>query len=70
MAKVFVGLWVSEETRKKLKVACAVHEVNQGDVMELLLEKWLRKKHVEDDVKEIIEKWQRQEIQVKKGEQS
>jgi hypothetical protein len=54
MSKVFVGLWVDEETRKKLKIACVVHNVNQGDIMDLLLNKWLKKPHVEDEIKELI----------------
>lgn len=52
--KVYVGLWVNEKTRKRLKIACAVHGVNQGDVMDLLLIKWLNQPHIEDDIKELI----------------
>ena len=54
MGKVFVGLWVEEKTRKRLKVACAVHGINQQDVMDLLLIKWLDKPHVDQEVKELV----------------
>ena len=53
--KVFVGLWISEKTRKRFKVACAVHNVNQGDVMDLLLQKWLDKPHIESEIKELLD---------------
>tara|TARA_R110002020_G_scaffold232212_3_gene443748 strand:- start:327 stop:524 length:198 start_codon:yes stop_codon:yes gene_type:complete len=54
MSKRFVGLWVSDETRKRMKVACAVHDVNQSDIMELLLMKWLDQPHVQEEVKDLI----------------
>ena len=44
--KVFVGTWISTDTRTKLKVACANHGVYQGDIIELLILKWLDKEHV------------------------
>ena len=53
-SKRFVGLWVSDETRTRMKVACAVHDINQGDVMDLLLQKWLNEPHIQDDVKKLI----------------
>ena len=53
-SKRFVGLWVSDETRTRMKVACAVHDINQGDVMELLLMKWLNEPHIQDEVKNLI----------------
>ena len=53
MNKVFMGCWVSDSTRKKLKIACAVHNVNQGDVMDLLLIKWLKQPNIENDIKEL-----------------
>jgi len=37
-----------------MKVACAVHDINQGDVMELLLMKWLNEPHIQDEVKNLI----------------
>lgn len=52
--KVFVGLWVDSDTRKRFKVACAAMDVNQGDVMDLLLQKWLDKPHIENELKELI----------------
>jgi len=52
--EVFLGTWVSDKTRKKFKIACAVHNVNQGDVMELLLEKWLNSPHIKEDIKQLI----------------
>jgi len=54
MNKVFMGCWVSDSTRKKLKIACAVHNVNQGDVMDLLLIKWLKQPNIKNDIKELI----------------
>ncbi len=48
MAKVFVGTWISKEARIELKVACAKHSVNQGEIIELLILKWLDQKHVKD----------------------
>jgi len=48
MAKVFVGTWISKDARINLKVACARHSVNQGDIIELLILKWLKEKHVKD----------------------
>jgi hypothetical protein len=54
MSKRFVGLWVSDETRTRMKIACAVHDINQGDVMELLLMKWLNEPHIQDDIKKLI----------------
>ena len=54
MSKAFVGLWIDERLRKKLKITCVVHNITQSDVMELLLIKWLKEPHVEEDVKEII----------------
>lgn len=52
--KVFIGCWVSADTRKRLKIACAVHDVNQGDIMDLLILKWLDKPHVDNEVKELV----------------
>ncbi len=52
--KVFVGLWVAENTRTRLKIACAIHNVNQGDVMDLLLMQWLKKPHIEQSFKELL----------------
>lgn len=46
--KVFVGLWVNKETRIKLKMKCAELEINQGDVMDILVNAWLDKKHIKD----------------------
>ena len=54
MGKVFVGVWIEETTRKKLKVACAVHNVNQQDIIDLLLIKWLKQPHIEDEIKELV----------------
>tara|TARA_R110000744_G_scaffold288912_1_gene399886 strand:- start:1165 stop:1368 length:204 start_codon:yes stop_codon:yes gene_type:complete len=53
--KAFLGLWVSKATRTKFKVACAVHNVNQGDVMDLLLSKWINKPHIQEEIKELWE---------------
>ena len=52
--KVFVGCWINPKTRKKLKIACVVHNVHQGDIMDLLLTKWLEEPHIENEIKEII----------------
>lgn len=52
--KVFIGTWVSDETRKRLKIACAVHDVNQGDVIDLLILQWLNKPHIDGEIKELI----------------
>ena len=49
MAKVFVGTWLSKEARTELKIACAKHNVYQGDIIELLILKWLNEKHVKDE---------------------
>ena len=54
MGKVFIGGWIGETTRIKLKVACAVHKIKQQDVIDLLLIKWLKQPHIEDDIKELI----------------
>ena len=53
-SKRFVGLWVSDETRTRMKVACAVHDITQGDVMDSLLTKWLNELHIQDEVKKLI----------------
>jgi len=53
-SKRFVGLYLSDSTRKRFKMACIAHDVNQGDVMELLIEKWLSKPHIESEIKELI----------------
>ena len=49
MAKVYVGTWLSKEARSKFKIACAKNDVYQGDVIELLILKWLNEKHIKDD---------------------
>jgi len=46
MAKVFVGTWIDKKTRLDLKIACAKHDVYQGDIIELLIRKWLNEKHI------------------------
>jgi hypothetical protein len=46
MSKVFVGVWVNKDTRKKLKIKCAELDTNQGDVVDLLINKWLNSKHI------------------------
>ncbi len=51
--KVFVGCWISEDVRKRLKIACVLHNVSQGDVMELLLEHWLKKAHIKSEFKKL-----------------
>jgi hypothetical protein len=61
MSKVFIGCWVDDKTRKKFKIACTVHNVNQGDVMDLLLNKWLKKPHINDEIKELINGKEREE---------
>jgi hypothetical protein len=48
-SKVFVGTWVDEETRKKFKIKCVELDVNQGDVIDLLMIKWLKQKNTEDE---------------------
>mgnify|MGYP000179457786 FL=1 len=48
MAKAFIGTWISKEARIKLKVACAKHSVHQGDIIELLILKWLDEEHVKN----------------------
>ena len=48
--KTFVGHWISDKARKKLKVACAVHNVRQGDIMELLILKWIEKPYIQAEV--------------------
>ena len=52
--KVFLGNWVSENTRKRLKIACATHNVNQGDVVDLLINNWLNEPHIKEPIKELI----------------
>ena len=51
--KVFLGNWVSENTRKRLKIACATHNVNQGDVVDLLINNWLNEPHIKEPIKEL-----------------
>ena len=51
--KAFVGLWINEATRRKFKAACALHNINQGDVMDLLLQNWLKKPQVQDEFKKL-----------------
>jgi hypothetical protein len=52
--KVFIGGWVSSDTRKKFKIACAVHDINQGDVIDLLLMNWINKPHVQEEIKNLL----------------
>ena len=52
--KVYVGFWINKDTRKKIKVACAVHNINQGDVMDLLITKWINAPHIQEEIKELI----------------
>ena len=47
MSKVFVGTWVDSKTRKRFKIKCVELDVNQGDVMDLLMIKWLDRKNKE-----------------------
>jgi len=49
MSKVFVGTWVEKETRIKFKMKCAELGINQGDVIDLLVIKWLNKKHIKNE---------------------
>tara|TARA_R110000803_G_scaffold65698_1_gene126832 strand:+ start:903 stop:1058 length:156 start_codon:yes stop_codon:yes gene_type:complete len=48
MSKVFVGTWVDKKTRIDFKMKCAELELNQGDVIDLLIMKWLNKKHIKN----------------------
>ena len=45
--KVFIGAWITDSTRVKLKMKCAELGINQQDVIDLLLIKWLKKKENE-----------------------
>ena len=47
--KVFVGLWVNSSTRKRFKIKCAELDINQGDVMDILLLKWLKTKDEQNE---------------------
>jgi hypothetical protein len=49
MSKVFIGTWVSKETRSKMKSTCAQNNIYQGDVIELLILNWLKKPHIKND---------------------
>jgi len=49
--KAYVGFWIDEDVRKKMKVACVLHNTTQGDVMQILLTKWLNKPHIKDEFK-------------------
>ena len=53
MGKVFVGAWISKDTRVRLKVACAILNVNQEDVIDLLILKWLNSPHVKEEIKQM-----------------
>ena len=44
--KVFIGTWVSDETRRNLKAKCAERNLYQGDVIELLIKNWLNEDHI------------------------
>lgn len=48
--KVFIGTWVSKETRKKLKMKCAERDIHQSDVITFLIEGWLDKPHIKEGV--------------------
>ena len=52
--RTFVGCWINRKIHKKLKVACIVHDVNQQDIVELLILKWLKNDHIQDEIKELI----------------
>ena len=54
MSKRFIGAWVDEKTRKKLQIACVVHEIYQQDVIELLIKNWVDKPHVQEEIKDLI----------------
>jgi len=47
-SKVFIGTWVDKKTRVELKIACAKLNLNQGDVIGLLIDKWVDKNHVKN----------------------
>jgi hypothetical protein len=49
MPKVFVGTWVEKQTRIKFKMKCAELDLNQGDVMDFLVQNWLNKKHIKNE---------------------
>lgn len=61
MGKVFVGHWVDQKTRNEFKASCALHGVNQGDLMELLLKRWLKKPNIINPVKELQNEQERGE---------
>ena len=46
--KVFIGTWVDNQTRVDLKIACAKLNTTQGDIIDLLIQKWLKEKHVKN----------------------
>ena len=56
ITKAFIGCWVAKDTRTKFKVACAVHGVNQGDVIDFLIQHWINKKHVREEIEELWKK--------------
>lgn len=59
--KVFIGGWVSESTKKRFKIACVAHDVHMGDVMDFLLQKWIEKPYIDNEIKELINGGKEQE---------
>ena len=47
--KAFIGTWITKETRVQLKIACARRNIYQSDIIELLISKWLKEKHIENE---------------------
>lgn len=52
--KVFVGAWIDDSTKRRFKMACAAHEINQQDIIEVLIENWLKKPIVKDEMKKLV----------------
>jgi hypothetical protein len=52
--KTFIGTWVDTKIKKKFAIACITHEVNQQDVHELLITKWLKESHIDNEIKELV----------------
>ena len=53
--KVFIGAWVDDNARKRLKVYCVMNGVNQQDIIEQLIYRWIERDNIQKEIKKAID---------------
>jgi hypothetical protein len=54
MADTFIGGWINSDVKKRFKISCVVHNVNQQDILEQLILRWIESDHIKDEIKLLV----------------